>query len=137
MAPTVHLREAYADSYQEWKSTLAVAPTEPLEPPRTRGTFKLAEEIKNRKSACIPCDWALTCLILIPGLPVPGTQVQAALRYGMSLWGEACKIETLLPSGERRDYLLKVRVPLAFRVLSRVLTTNFASFRSCPTIVVK
>lgn len=49
MASTIHLREAKADSYQEWKSTLAVAPTEPLEPPRTRGTFKLAEEIKNCK----------------------------------------------------------------------------------------
>lgn len=59
MAPTVHLREADADSYQEWKSTLAVAPTEPLGPPRTRGTFTLAEEIKNRKSAHVPCDRAL------------------------------------------------------------------------------
>ncbi|KAL1880763.1 hypothetical protein Daus18300_001377 [Diaporthe australafricana] len=89
MAAAVHLREANADTHQEWKSTLVVAPTEPLEPPRTRGTFKLAEEIRNR-------------------LPVPGTQVKAALRYGMSLWGETCKIEALLPSGERRNYLLKV-----------------------------
>lgn len=36
--------------------------------------------------------------------------MKAALRYGMSLWGEVCKIEALLPSGERRDYLLKVQL---------------------------
>lgn len=79
----------------------------------------------------------LTCMVSTPGLPVPGTQVKAALRYGMSLWGETCKIEALLPSGERRNYLLKVRVPLALLILSRVLTGTFVSSRSCPTIAVK
>lgn len=53
-ATTIHLREADADVHQEWKSTLAVAPTDPLEPPRTHGTFNLAEEIRDRKCAHVP-----------------------------------------------------------------------------------
>lgn len=41
-------------------------------------------------------------------LPEYGTEVLSSLHYGMSLWGQAAKIETRVPSGQRQDYLLKV-----------------------------
>lgn len=74
-----------------------------------------------------------THLVSIPGLPVPGTKIEAALRYGMSLWGEACKIEALLPSGERRRYLLKVSASFPTLILSQALRGTFVLSRSCPT----
>jgi len=47
---------------------------------------------------------------ILSSLPVPGTTVKAALRYGkVAKWAQAMKIEAVLPSGARKDYFLKVQ----------------------------
>lgn len=44
-------------------------------------------------------------------LPVPGTNVIAARKYGMSLWGQTARIDTTLPNGVPKTYFLKVISP--------------------------
>ncbi|KAI1127542.1 Fructosamine kinase-domain-containing protein [Nemania abortiva] len=44
---------------------------------------------------------------VINSLPVPGTIVVSAHRYGVSLWGEAAKIAVELPGGRQENYFLK------------------------------
>ena len=43
--------------------------------------------------------------------PIPGTKVVRTQRHGESLWGETLKVTTQLPSGEEKNYFLKVKLP--------------------------
>ncbi|KAL8826747.1 MAG: hypothetical protein Q9170_007285 [Blastenia crenularia] len=61
----------------------------PIPPPKIGGNFALDD--------CV-----------IDTLPVLNTTIVAARNYGMSLWGRTAKISTELPTGELRDYFLKV-----------------------------
>jgi hypothetical protein len=46
--------------------------------------------------------------LTIKALPIPGTKLKAAYRYGSSLWGLAAKLITELPDGSQRNYFMKV-----------------------------
>lgn len=59
-------------------------------------------------------------------LPVPGTKIVRALNYGESLWGKTAKIVTQLPSGETKNYFLKV----GDFSLSSVTTNNLPGRKS-------
>jgi len=58
--------------------------------------------------------------------PVPGTKIIHAQNYGMSLWGKTAKIIVKLPSGEEKNYFLKVRSPRN----DGICNGQFQSFRS-------
>ncbi|EEP82520.1 predicted protein [Uncinocarpus reesii 1704] len=44
---------------------------------------------------------------VIDALPIPGTKVISARKYGMSLWGKTAQICTKLPDGRLEEYFLK------------------------------
>ncbi|KAF2643085.1 hypothetical protein P280DRAFT_496801, partial [Massarina eburnea CBS 473.64] len=81
------------------------APAEPPPKPPLGGTFELDQSVIKDKRSPIHID-VISADEGIP-LPIPGTDMISARKYGMSLWGQAAKITVRLEDGESRNYFLK------------------------------
>ncbi|KAF2652417.1 hypothetical protein K491DRAFT_706427 [Lophiostoma macrostomum CBS 122681] len=89
------------------------APTEPPPKPSIGGTFQLDAAV-------------------IRALPIPETEVTEARKYGMSLWGHTAKVLAQLPSGEPKNYFLKmVSLESAGRLM---IEGEFASLKAIHTV---
>ncbi|KAI9696262.1 MAG: hypothetical protein M1836_005815 [Candelina mexicana] len=64
-------------------------PSDPILPPEPSGNYEVDESVR----ACFP---------------VRGTRVVHAQNYGISLWGKTAKVVVELPTGEEKNYFLKV-----------------------------
>ena len=84
-------------------------PDHPIPRPKLGGQFELSDSIvKGTLNSSIL--WLSTLLkVIISALPVAGTEVITALKYGMSLGGRTAKMICRLPDGSRINYFLKVR----------------------------
>ncbi|WEW55099.1 hypothetical protein PRK78_000527 [Emydomyces testavorans] len=74
------------------------APAVPVPKPEVRGNFQLDDAVVDGEADYLKHE----------ALPIAGTKVASAYNYGMSLWGQTAKIYTVLPTGERKEYFLKV-----------------------------
>lgn len=80
-------------------------PSEPILPPQPSGNYDVDENVR----ACeVGIPNVARTLLMTVAFPVPGTKIVHAQNYGMSLWGKTAKVIVELPSGEEKNYFLKV-----------------------------
>ena len=80
-------------------------PSEPFLPPQPSGTYEVDESVRSCRVGS-SSNGGLYLYFL--AFPVPGTKIIHAQNYGVSLWGKTAKIVVELPSGEEKNYFLKV-----------------------------
>ena len=99
-------------AFNAWvdRHSISTAPVGAPKAPSTGTDVKVNETVLEGKCTSFKVQYRANQASPWPALrnAIPGITVKAALRYGTSLWGQAVKLEALHPSGERKDYLLKV-----------------------------
>lgn len=85
-------------------------PSQPVALPSLGESVVLDQAVVEGKNAHVD-EKIHTPLNGLIALPVPGTKVLVTRNYGLSLWGQTVKIDTLLPGGKKKSYFMKVALP--------------------------
>jgi protein-ribulosamine 3-kinase len=89
-------------------------PTAQISNPKLGGDFSVDDAVlKGNDSMKAAWEIHVWIALLTKGLteialPIPGTRLTKAYRYGSSLWGLTAKLVTQLPDGSAKSYFLKV-----------------------------